>query len=150
KIDARYSTPTQHHNPLELFTTTCVWDGPSLTIYEPTQSMYGLKAAIARQLSLDPANVRTISRYCGGGFGSKGAPTSRTAWVALAAKRLKRPVKLVPTRDQGFTIAPYRAATRHHLQLGADREGRLKALIHEGWEVTSRPSTYNVSGTETT
>jgi xanthine dehydrogenase YagR molybdenum-binding subunit len=150
KIDARYSTPTQHHNPLELFTTTCVWDGPRLTIYEPTQSMYGLKAAIARQLSLDPANVRTISRYCGGGFGSKGAPTSRTAWVALAAKRLKRPVKLVPTRDQGFTIATYRAETRHHLQLGADREGRLKALIHEGWEVTSRPSTYNVSGTETT
>ncbi len=150
KIDARYSTPTQHHNPIELFTTTCVWDGPKLTIYEPTQSMYGLRAGVAKQLGLDPSNVRTVSRYVGGAFGSRGAPTSRTAWIALAAKRVDRPVKLVATRDQGFTIATYRAETRHRMQLGAGRDGRLTALSHEGWEVTSRPSNYNVSGVETT
>ncbi|THD80575.1 MAG: xanthine dehydrogenase family protein molybdopterin-binding subunit [Phenylobacterium sp.] len=150
KIDARYETPTQHHNPLELFTTTCVWDGPKLTIYEPTQTMYGLKAAVAKQLGMEPADVRTISRYVGGAFGSKGAATSRTVWIAIAARRLKRAVKLVPTRDQAFTIATYRAETRHHLQLAANRDGKLQALIHEGWEVTSRPSSYNVSGTETT
>ncbi|MDB5476562.1 MAG: xanthine dehydrogenase, molybdenum binding subunit apoprotein [Phenylobacterium sp.] len=150
KLDARYETPTQHHNPLELFTTTCVWDGPKLTIYEPTQSMWGLKAAVARQLGLDLVNVRTVSRFAGGGFGGKGAPTSRTAWIAVAARRVKRPVKLVPTRDQGFTIATYRAETQHHIQLGAERSGRLLALSHEGWEISSRPSSYNVSGTTTT
>jgi len=150
KLDRRYSTPTQHHNPLELFTTTCVWDGPKLTIYEPTQSMWGLKASVAKQLGLDLANVRTISRFCGGGFGSKGAPTSRTALIALAAKRLNRPVKLVPTRDQGFTMATYRAETRHHIQLGAEPSGKLTAFSHEGWEVTSRPSKYSVSGVGTT
>ena len=150
KVDARYSTPTQHHNPLELFTTTCVWDGAKLTIYEPTQSMYGLKNAVAKQLGLDPTNVRTVSRFVGGAFGSKGAATSRTAWIALAARRLNRPVKLVPTRDQGFTVSTYRAETRHHLQLAANRDGRLQALVHKGWEVTSRPSGYNVSGVETT
>jgi xanthine dehydrogenase YagR molybdenum-binding subunit len=150
KIDARYTTPTQHHNALELFTTTCVWDGPKLTIYEPTQQIYGLKAAVARQLSLDLANVRTVSHYVGGGFGGKGAPTSRTALIALAARRLKRPVKLVASRDQGFTIATYRAETRHHLQLGASRDGKLTALIHEGWEISSRPSSYKVAGTATT
>ncbi|HEX3886115.1 MAG TPA: xanthine dehydrogenase family protein molybdopterin-binding subunit [Phenylobacterium sp.] len=150
KIDAHYATPTQHHNPLELFDTTCVWDGPNLTIYEPTQSMWGLKASVAKQLSLDPTHVRTVSRYVGGAFGSRGAATSRTVWIALAAKRLKRPVRLAPTRDQGFTIATYRAETRQHLQLAAARDGKLTALIHEGWEVTSRPSGYNVSGTETT
>ncbi|HEY2750222.1 xanthine dehydrogenase family protein molybdopterin-binding subunit [Phenylobacterium sp.] len=150
KLDAHYSTPPQHHNPMELFTTTCVWDGPKLTIHEPTQNMWGLKNAVAKQLGVDPANVRTISRYCGGGFGSKGSPTSRTAWIALAAKRLNRPVKLVPTRDQGFTIATYRAETRHHMKLGADRSGRLVSFSHEGVEVTSRPSGYNVSGVVTT
>ncbi|HEX3699060.1 MAG TPA: xanthine dehydrogenase family protein molybdopterin-binding subunit [Phenylobacterium sp.] len=150
KLDQHYETPTQHHNPMELFATTCVWEGPKLVIYEGTQSVYGLKAAVARQLGLEPANVRTVSPYVGGGFGSRGAPTSRTAWVAVAARRIKRPVKLVPTRDQGFTIATYRAETRHHLQLGAGRDGRLQALVHEGWEVTSRPSNYSVSGTETT
>jgi xanthine dehydrogenase YagR molybdenum-binding subunit len=150
KIDARYSTPAQHHNPIELFTTTCVWDGPRLTIYEPSQSMWGLKAAVAQQLGIDPAMVRTVSRFVGGAFGSKGGATSRTAWIAIAAKRLGRPVKLVATRDQGFTIATYRAETRQHVALGATRDGKLTAFIHEGWEVTSRPSGYNVGGSETT
>jgi xanthine dehydrogenase YagR molybdenum-binding subunit len=150
KVDVRYSTPTQHHNPIELFTTTCVWDGPKLTIHEPSQTMYGLKAGVAKQLGVDPAQVRTVSRYVGGAFGSKGALTSRTAWIAVAARRLQRPVKLVPTRDQGFTVSTFRAETRHHVQLAAGRDGKLAALTHEGWEVTSRPSSYNVSGTDTT
>jgi xanthine dehydrogenase YagR molybdenum-binding subunit len=150
KIDARYSTPPQHHNPIELFTTTCVWDGPKLTIYEPSQFMWGLKNGVAKQLDMDPANVRTVSRFVGGAFGSKGFATGRTAWIAIAARRLGRPVKLVASRNQGFTIATYRAATRHHLQLGARKDGKLTALSHEGWELTSRPSGYNVAGTEAT
>ncbi len=149
KIDAHYATPTQHHNPMELFTVTCAWDGPRLTIYEPSQFMWGTKASVARQLKLDPDNVRAISRYIGGAFGSKG-PNPRTAWIAIAAKRVGRPVKLVPTRDQGFTIATYRAETRQHVRLGAGSDGKLVAFSHEGWEVTSRPSGYNVAGVEST
>jgi xanthine dehydrogenase YagR molybdenum-binding subunit len=150
KVDARYSTPAQHHNPIELFTTTCVWDGPHLTIYEPTQTMWGIKNGVAKQLKMDPAMIRCVSRFVGGAFGSKGAVSSRTAWIAIAARRLQRPVKLVASRDQGFTIHTFRAETRHHIQLAATADGRLTALRHEGWEVTSRPSDYNVSGTETT
>ena len=149
KIDAHYSTPTQHHNPIELFSTTCAWDGPKLTIYEPSQFMWGTKASAATRLDLNPDNVRAVSRYIGGAFGSKG-PNPRTAWVAIAAKRVGRPVKLMPTRDQGFTIATYRAETRQHVKLGSTRDGRLVSFSHEGWEVTSRPSGYNVAGVEST
>ncbi len=59
-------------------------------------------------------------------------------------------MKLVPTRSDGFTIATFRAETRQRVRLGATRDGKLASLIHEGWEVTSRPSGYNVSGVETT
>jgi xanthine dehydrogenase YagR molybdenum-binding subunit len=149
KIEAQYSTPTQHHNAIELFTTTCAWHGAKLEIFEPSQFMWGTKAAAAMRLNLDPDNVRAISRYIGGAFGSKG-PNPRTAWIALAAKRIGRPVKLVPTRDQGFTIATYRAETRQLLKLGATPDGKLVSLSHEGWEITSRPSGYNVAGVETT
>jgi xanthine dehydrogenase YagR molybdenum-binding subunit len=149
RFEARYTTPTQHHNAIELFTATCVWDGPKLTIYEPSQFMWGTKNGVAKQLNVDPEQVRAISRYIGGAFGSKG-PNPRTAWIALAAKRLNRPVKLVPTRDQGFTIATYRAETRQDIKLGATSEGKLTAFLHEGWEVTSRPSGYNVAGVEST
>ena len=150
RVDARYATPTQHHNPIELFTTTCEWTDDRLTIHEPSQFVQGLGATVARQLGIPPEKVRVLSRLVGGAFGSKGAATARTAWIAVAARRLGRPVRLVATRDQGFTIATYRAETRQRVRLGASPDGRLRALIHEGWEVTSRPSNYNVQGTETT
>ena len=149
QVDAHYSTPTQHHNPIELFTTTCVWEGPRLTVYEPSQAMWGNKNNLATQLKIDPAMVRCVSRYVGGAFGSKSL-AAHTVWIAIAARRLGRPVKLVPTRDQGFTIRTYRAETRQHLQLGAERNGKLTALRHEGWEVVSRPSHFSVSGAMST
>jgi xanthine dehydrogenase YagR molybdenum-binding subunit len=148
KVDAHYSTPTQHHNPIELFTTTCVWDGDKLTVWESSQNVYGMKNGLAQQLGIDPEHVRVISPYIGGAFGSRGSLTQRTAIIALAAKRLNRPVKLVATRDQGFTIATYRAETRHHIRIGASRDGKLQSLRHEGLEVTSRPDPYMVAGTD--
>jgi len=149
KFEARYSTPTQHHNAIELFTVTCEWKDGKLTIYEPSQFMWGTKASAAKQLKLEPDHVRAISRYIGGAFGSKG-PNPRTHWIARVAKRVGRPLKLVPTRDQGFTIATFRAETRHHIKLGAAPDGQLHSFSHEGWEVTSRPSPYNVAGVEST
>jgi CO/xanthine dehydrogenase Mo-binding subunit len=149
-IDAEYETPAQHHNPMELFSTTCVWHNKKLTIYEPSQFVNGLRSSVADQLKISYRNIRVVSKFVGGGFGSKGSTTARTALVALAARRLGRPVKLVATRDQGFTIGSYRAETRHRIRLGASRSGRLQALIHEGWELTSRPDDYFNGGTGTT
>ncbi len=148
KVEAAYSTPTQHHNPIELFATQCVWDGPNLTVHEPSQNVYGIKNGLAAQLGIDPNQVRVISPFVGGAFGSKGSLTQRTAIVAIAARKLGRPVKLVPTREQGFTIATYRAETHHQVKLGATRDGKLQALSHEGFEVTSRPDPYAVAGTD--
>jgi xanthine dehydrogenase YagR molybdenum-binding subunit len=150
KLSASYETPTQHHNPMELFATSCVWNGDRLTIYEPSQYVHGLKNGVAAQLDIDPDKVRVINAYVGGAFGSKGSMTPRTAIIASIARKLNRPVKLVATRDQGFTIATYRAETRHEIQIGAARDGRLLALRHEGAEISSRPDAYAVGGTKTT
>ena len=76
--------------------------------------------------------------------------TPRTAIVASIARRLNRPVKLVATRDQGFTIATYRAETRHEIQLGASRDGKLIALRHEGCGGVVAADPYAVGGTKTT
>lgn len=149
KIDASYSTPAQHHNQLELYNTTCEWQGGKLTIHESSQFVHGLRAEVANQLGIDPEDVRILSRFIGGAFGGLGGATGRTAWIAIAARRLMRPVKLVASRKQGFTIASYRAETRHRVRLAATRDGQLQAVLHESWEATSRPSTYTVSGTDT-
>jgi xanthine dehydrogenase YagR molybdenum-binding subunit len=149
-IDEVYGTPTQHHNPIELFTTTAVWDGDKLTVYEPSQFVWGLKNSLAKKLDIKPENVHVISPFVGGAFGSKAQQTPRTGLVALAARKLNRPVKLVATRDQGFTVATYRAETKHHVRLGANRDGKLVGYSHEGFEISSRPDSYKVAGTEDT
>ena len=149
-VDARYETPIQHHNPIELFTTVASWDGPKLTVWESSQNMVGFQHGLAEQLGLDPADVRVISPFVGGAFGSRGSLTQRTALVALAAQRVGQAVRLEVTRDQGYAVATYRAETRHRVRLGAGPDGKLQALIHEGWEVTSRPDNYSVAGTDAT
>ena len=150
KVEETYETPAQHHNPMELFATSCVWNGDALTVYEPSQYVYGLRYGVAKQLGVSPDKVRVINDFVGGAFGSKGSVTPRTAIIASVARKLNRPVKLVPTRDQGFTIATFRAETRHQIKLGASHDGKLVALSHEGAEVSSRPDAYAVGGTKTT
>jgi xanthine dehydrogenase YagR molybdenum-binding subunit len=149
-VDAEYRTPTQTHNPIELFSTTAVWSDRQLTVYEPSQSVYGFRGELARQLRMDIADVRVVAPYVGGGFGSKGPITPRTAIIALAARHLNRPVRCVVSRAQGFTTQPYRAPTRHRIRLGATREGTVSAFSHDSWELTSRLDNYAVAGTETT
>ncbi len=148
KLEAAYGTPAQHHNPIELFTTTAAWNNGELTLYEPSQFMYGLKNNAAAKLGIKPEQVHAVSHFVGGAFGSKSQLTPRTGLVAFAAKKLGRPVKLVATRDQGFTIATYRAETRHDIKIGAQKDGKITSFQHHGWEVTSRPDDYSVAGVE--
>jgi xanthine dehydrogenase YagR molybdenum-binding subunit len=150
KLEAGYATPTQHHNPIELFTTTVAWHGDELTIYEPSQFVWGLKNGVAKQLGIDPEKVIVVNPFVGGAFGSKGIMTQRTGIIAAIARAIRRPVKLVPTRTQGFYVSTYRAETRHAIKLGADKSGKLTALSHDGWELTSRSDDYKVGGTEAT
>lgn len=146
KIDVTYQTPPQHHNPIELFSTTCQWNGTTLTVYEPSQWVVGLQNGLARQIGADANAIDVHSPYIGGAFGSKGSVAPRTALVALAAKMLNRPVKLVVTRDQGFTTTTYRAETKHRLRLAASRTGLITAYGHEAWELSSRTDDYVVAG----
>ncbi|HWD29453.1 MAG TPA: xanthine dehydrogenase family protein molybdopterin-binding subunit [Rhizomicrobium sp.] len=148
KIEAEYLTATEHHNPIELFTTACSWSGKRLTVWESSQNMWGFKNGLAQQLGIAVEDIHVISPFVGGAFGSRGSLTQRTAIVARAAKLIGRPVKLMTTRDQGFTIATYRAETRHHIKLGATADGKLVSLTHEGEEVTSRADNYMVAGTD--
>jgi xanthine dehydrogenase YagR molybdenum-binding subunit len=148
QLEVDYGTPTQHHNPIELFTTTAAWNNGELTVYEPSQFMYGLKNNAAKKLGIEPDKVHAVSYFVGGAFGSKAQLTPRTGLVALAAKKLNRPVKLVATRDQGFTIATYRAETRHNIRIGAGKDGKIASFEHYGEEVTSRPDEYSVAGVE--
>ena len=149
-VEADYVGPPQHQNPMELIATVAEWDDSTLTVHESTQNAEGLRFGLSRQLGIDPANVRVVTPYAGGAFGQKNSLGSHTTFVAVAARRLARPVKLVMPRDQTFYDAAFRPASRQRIKLAADRNGRMVAAIHQTWQQTSRHDLFPTLGTDVT
>ncbi|MGJ5630783.1 xanthine dehydrogenase family protein molybdopterin-binding subunit [Nostoc sp. CALU 1950] len=136
-VEQVYTTPMEHHNPLEPSATIAVWEGDNLTLYETTQGISATQRAIASVLNIPQENVRVISKYLGGGFGCKALLRSHTILAAIAARQVKRPVKVVLTRSQMYTACGHRSQTEQHLTLGATKEGKLTVINHIGTSLTS-------------
>ncbi len=138
QLKAVYTHAINHHNPMEPGATTAVWDAPDrLTVYESTQGVTRTQKALAAMLGLPQDQVRVVTKYLGGGFGCKGSCWPHTVLTALAARGVGRPVKLVLTRRQQFTSMGHREDQAQTLLLGASKEGKLLALIHEKTSTTS-------------
>jgi xanthine dehydrogenase YagR molybdenum-binding subunit len=136
-VDARYTTPAEHNNPMEPHASLAVWSGGDLTLYDSTQGAPYARGIIASAFGIEPERVRVISPHVGGGFGSKGIPRPTAIAAGLAAQAVERPVKLTATRMQMFSLTGYRTPTIQRVRLGADAEGRLQAIDHVAIEQTS-------------
>lgn len=138
-IDRTYTTPTEHNNPMEPHTTVARWDGDNLTLYDSSQGVHAVVQTLAPVFGLDPGQLRVVAEHVGGGFGSKGLPHAHVVLTAMAARRSNgRPVKYALSRQQMFFLAGYRTPTIQRIRLGAGRDGRLTAIVHEVIEQTSR------------
>ncbi len=137
KVDRIYTTPIQHHNPLETHATIAEWNGEMLTLHDATQYIFGVKRTVAKTLGIPEDNVRVLCPYTGGGFGSKGSTWSHVVLTAMAAKLAKRPVKLVVERSQMFGPVGSRPRTHQHIVLGAKQDGTLTAIRHDCFSHTS-------------
>ncbi|MFJ9818466.1 xanthine dehydrogenase family protein molybdopterin-binding subunit [Streptomyces sp. NPDC101151] len=135
-VDAEYTTPEEHHNPMEPHAATARWDGGRLEVIDSNQGTTWVVGELASLFSLDPASVRVRSEHVGGGFGSKGVRAHQVAAV-MAATVLQRPVRVVLTRRQMFSLAGYRSPTTQRVRLGAGADGRLRALEHRSVSLTS-------------
>ncbi|MEU8974337.1 xanthine dehydrogenase family protein molybdopterin-binding subunit [Streptomyces monashensis] len=135
-VDAEYTTPEEHHHPMEPHAATARWDGGRLEVTDSNQGATWVVGELANLFSLDPAAVRVRSEHVGGGFGSKGVRAHQVAAV-MAATVLQRPVRVVLTRRQMFSLAGYRSPTVQHVRLGADTHGHLRALAHHSLSQTA-------------
>jgi xanthine dehydrogenase YagR molybdenum-binding subunit len=142
KIDAIYRTPYEHHNPMEPHATLAIWSGDDVTIHTSCQTLANFRAGLASTLGIQPERVRIVSPFTGGGFGSKLIIHADTVLAALAARVLRRPVKVALTRQQMFANAGHRAEMIQQVRLGADPDGRLTAIGHDVWSATSRFEEY--------
>ncbi|WP_428391401.1 xanthine dehydrogenase family protein molybdopterin-binding subunit [Lichenicoccus sp.] len=130
-VDATYLTPAQHHNPIELYSTSAVWRDGKLLVNVPSQWVVGTQAGLAKIFEMPMADVHVESPYIGGGFGGKATILPHTVLIAMAARRLGRAVKLLVSREAMFTVGSFRAATRSRVRLAADADGTLTAVMHD-------------------
>jgi xanthine dehydrogenase YagR molybdenum-binding subunit len=137
KTDETYSTPVYHHNAMEPHATIAQWEGDKLTVYDATQSVMGVKGLLTATLGIPAEKVQVYALFIGGGFGSKGFTWANTLLAPMAAKQFNRPVKLVLTREQMFSVAGRRTQTIQKIALGAGQDGKLTAIKHATTSETS-------------
>jgi xanthine dehydrogenase YagR molybdenum-binding subunit len=137
RVDASFRFAANHHNPIEALTTMAAWDGGQLTLYDSCQGIKAVQVTVAAQLGLSVSQVRVLTRYVGGAFGSKAMVWPHVTLTALAARHVRRPVRLTTPRAQMFTSCGHREEQEQHIQLGATRAGKLTAIRHHKISVTS-------------
>ena len=136
--EAEYFIPSEHHNPMELYASTVMWSGDGkLTVYDKTQGVQNVQRYLCSVFGMKSGDVRVISPFMGGGFGSGLRPQYQVVLAVLGALALKRSVRVVLTRRQMYGLG-YRPATIERLAVGASAGGTLDAVIHEAIAVTSQ------------
>lgn len=137
RLELSYRFAANHHNPLEPSATTAAWEDDRVTIYDSTQGIRASQLTVAQLLGLSLSQVRVVSHFVGGGFGSKAMVWPHVTLAALAARHVGRPVKLVLTRPQAFTSHGHREEQEQRMVVGATHDGRLTALQHEKLSIAS-------------
>jgi xanthine dehydrogenase YagR molybdenum-binding subunit len=133
-----YYVPIEHHNPMEPYAATVIYEGDGkLTVYDKTQGVQNVQRYVCGVFGMKPEDVRVMSPFMGGGFGSGLRPQLEVVLAVLAARALRRSVRVVLTRPQMYALG-YRPAMIQRIELGANTGGTLDAITHDAITVTSQ------------
>jgi xanthine dehydrogenase YagR molybdenum-binding subunit len=132
-IEQTYSTHVITHVCLETHGCVCEWDGDNLTAWVSTQAVHGTKDGFSKGLEIPANNVRVITQYMGGGFGSKFGPDAQGLICAKLAKQAKVPVKLMLDRKEEHLDTGNRPSAFAHIRAGVDANGMLTAFDGKSW-----------------
>src|SRR5438552_4881266 len=131
RLDVTYTTPLQSHAMMETHATLAMWDGDKLILHTANQMLNQGQRVIATTLEIPVENIRLNSPFIGGGFGGKLWVNADAILASIAARQLKRPVKIALTRQQIFHVTTHRSDTIQRLRLATDREGHILAIGHD-------------------
>jgi xanthine dehydrogenase YagR molybdenum-binding subunit len=141
--EAEYFVPIEHHNPMELFASTVIFEaGGKLTVYDKTQGVQNVHKYLCGVFGMKPEDVRVMSPFMGGGFGVGLRPQFEAVLAVLAARALQRSVRVVLTRPQMYALG-YRPAAIQRIALGANAGGTLDVITHDVVTVTSQYESFH-------
>ncbi|RZJ39290.1 MAG: xanthine dehydrogenase family protein molybdopterin-binding subunit [Chryseobacterium sp.] len=142
KIDSQFSHGTEHHNPMEMYASTVIYEGKDkLKIYDKTQGTINSQMYVANVFGLKMKNVQVIAPFVGGGFGSGLRPQHQLFMAVMASLALKRNVRVTLDRAQMYMIG-HRPPTLQHTKFGAEKDGKVNAIYHKATGETSRFEDY--------
>lgn len=136
-VEGTFTTSEQAHSPLGLFATVAHWEDGRLTVHDSTQNPFHVREVLAATFRLPEDHVRVLVPFVGGAFGAGLRVSPHTILTALAARAVRRPVKLVLTRPEMFTGVGHRPGTVQRVRMGAMSDGALVAIDHEGTSAAS-------------
>ncbi|WP_043715185.1 xanthine dehydrogenase family protein molybdopterin-binding subunit [Kutzneria sp. 744] len=130
-VDEAYSTPEENCAAMEPHSATAWWDGDRLEAIDTNQGPFSIATVLSALFGLDLARIRIRAEHVGGGFGAKGMCGPQLILAVMATTMLGRPVRVSLTRHQVFLATGMRPPTVQRMRLGADADGRLRAMQHE-------------------
>ena len=149
-VRATYSTPEEHHNPMEPHATIAQWGDDGLILHDASQGIFNERKRIAALFGLPPDKVRVVTKFVGGGFGCKGTTWDHVVLAVLASRAVRRPVKVVLDRTQMFSKVGHRPRTRQELMLSATKDGSLVQVRHVSTNPTSEFDEFSEPSTSAT
>jgi 4-hydroxybenzoyl-CoA reductase subunit alpha len=137
---------SQHHVCMETHNAVASYTPEGrLTVWTSTQSHYYIQVLLSWMLGLKESDVRVISRYTGGGFGSKFELDSAQFCSSLLSMKLFKPVKITLTREEEFMATKRRTPMFYYLRSGVKKDGTFMAkearVFTEGGAYTSMGAT---------
>jgi xanthine dehydrogenase YagR molybdenum-binding subunit len=136
RLDLEYSTPVEHHNPMEPHASTVhYFPEGNLEIHDKTQGVQNCMRYLEQVFGME-GRIRILSPFVGGAFGSGLRPQYQLPLAVMAALKLQRSVRVVLKRQQMFTFG-YRPRSLQRLSIGAAPNGQLEALTHQAIGQTS-------------
>jgi xanthine dehydrogenase YagR molybdenum-binding subunit len=143
-IEAEYTIQAEVHNPMEMHATIADWTAENkLKLYDKNQGVNNVQRTFARLFNIPNDNIQVISEYVGGGFGSGLRVWPHALAAIMGAKQVKRPLKLMLTRPQMFTLVGYRPQSWQKVKLGADSTGKFEFLLHQAMHSSSLYENFN-------
>jgi len=143
KVDQTYVHPRENHNPIELHATIAAWDGDRLTLWDKSQWVGNVAEEIAAVFGIGAENIHVVSPFVGGAFGSALRTWPHVTLAALGARVAGRPVKVMLSRREMYYGTGFRPHTVQRVALGASGDGRLAAIVHDGYQETSTFEEYS-------
>jgi len=127
-IEGFYTTPVQLHHPMETHGSTASWTDDGLTAWTSTQGISSVRDGLTGALKLDHSQVRVITDFMGGGFGSKFGAGAEGVLAARLSHEAKVPVRLMLTRFDEALAVGNRPSSFQKIKIGALADGTLHAF----------------------